>query len=245
MRTGLSKIEREIILENDQAFGGVPEADGVNCPTDLALRAYQFGYADFVDRIRTYFHVRSCVRCFAKAASFEKAEDPEGVPLAWIRASALGRLSETADAQVRSWWRHPALVTGAASLVVVALSAGIFLRLGQEHNPVYRGSEMLIETQVEKAAGQSLGVRWKSVSTAAYYTLDIYQPDLQEVLFKDRLVGTKYMLKEDEIKLLVDGKKYYCRIEALNDLNERVAGSRSLSFTMTISGSGVLATSAE
>lgn len=240
----LSEMECEIIKQYSADFseGTVDRRPG--CPGDLELRAYQFGYMPLTERIRTYFHVRGCVHCYARTTALE-ADDPRPVvPMNLIRAKVLSKLSEGSVA-ARSWWKAPSYVGAAATLAVVALSAGIFMRGTSEHSPVYRGTEYLISAQVDRAPGKTVVIRWKSISNAAYYNLDIYRADLEGVVFKTRLTTTKYGLSDEEMGQLEKGKSYYCRIEAMNDLNERLAASRSMSFSVGPGTSGVLATSAE
>ncbi len=244
MADRLSEMECEIIKQYSADFseGTVDRRPG--CPGDTELRAYQFGYMPLVERIRTYFHVRGCVHCYALTTALE-ADDPcPDVPMSVIRARVLSKLSE-GTVTTRSWWKVPSFVGAAATLAIVALSAGIFMRGTAEHSPVYRGTEYLIAAQVDRAPGKAVVVRWKSISNAAYYNLDIYRADLEGVVFKTRLTTTKYGLSDEEMGQLETGKSYYCRIEAMNDLNERLAASRGMSFSVGPTTSGVLATSAE
>lgn len=242
MAERLTSIEQEIIRENELAFSAGSTGRRADCPEDVAIRAYHFGYMPFLSRIRTSWHVHSCVYCFARTVALDtEAEYPEA-PLRSIRAKVLNELSKETK-EVRSWWKSPALYGAAASLAIVAISAGLLTRGPSQHAPVFRGIETTLPAQVDRAAGAPIVIRWKPISSAAYYTVDVYEANLDGILFRTRLDATKYVLSEQEMGSLVDGRRYYCRIEAMSDLNDRLAMTRGLSFSYAPSLSGILATS--
>jgi len=236
----LTREERGLVESNLEEFiAGTSRRE--DCPSDTALRAYNFGYMPWISRIATHFHVNGCVACFARLKRLECECEEAEVPLRMIRARVLSELSaQVPEGRVTAWWK-PATVAVVASVFVVAIAAGIFLRRTSEEVPVYRGTESRIQAQVSHVAPMPIEIRWKSVPGAEYYNVDIYRADLQELVFKTRLPSAKYTLTEKEMALLEKGDTYYCRIEAMNEFNEVVAKSEGLPFSMASGDSGVIA----
>ncbi|MEW6368574.1 MAG: hypothetical protein AB1714_28430 [Acidobacteriota bacterium] len=235
----LGRLEREVVSASPAEF---VSSRRLGCPTETELRAYSFGYLPLFDRIRMSRHVHRCVSCYAttvEVRNSEAADQIEDIPTATIRARVLMGLGERARV-VPSWWKRPAMAL-AASLAVVALSLGIFLRQSPQHEPVFRGKEFRIQAEISQSPGSGIEIRWKSDQQAQYYNLDIYRADLEEVIFKTRLEATKYRLSDAERALLRAGERYYCRVVGFNEFNEKVASSESLSFAVDQKSSGILA----
>ncbi len=235
----LGRLEREIVSTNPAEF---MSSSRPGCPTETELQAYSFGYLPLFERIRISRHVHCCVSCYATTVENrrpEAADQIDDIPTATIRARVLMALGEQSRL-VPSWWKRPAMAL-AASLAVVALSVGVFLRHSGQDAPVFRGKEYRIQAEISKSPGSVIEIRWKSEQQAQYYNLDIYRADLEEVIFKTRLESTKYRLSAEEMSLLKAGNRYYCRGVGFNEFNEKVASSESLSFAVDPNTSGTLA----
>lgn len=244
MRNWLSGDEREVIGSAARDFTDV-STRGSDCLSDTAIRAYHFGYSPFLSRIKALFHVRGCVYCFARTLVLDEPIEAVEFPAGRIRARVLTSASERPEVGKVSMWIRPAFLGSLAALVGVAVLGGILMRPGAEHNPVFRGTQSAIHMQVDRQPGGQVAVQWRNVPDAEYYNVDIYKADLQEVLFRERVTATKYELSQEEAALLKDGNTYYCRIDAMNEYNEKLASSGGLEFSIRAESTGVVASTKE